>query len=45
MCASLTTAVITPCRDGTCMTYGDGDGTTFNPFVAMDVSGHELTHG
>lgn len=28
-----------------CMTYGDGDGTTFNPFVSIDVAGHEMTHG
>jgi len=28
-----------------CMTYGDGDGTTFRPLVALDVAGHEMTHG
>jgi Zn-dependent metalloprotease len=28
-----------------CMTYGDGDGVTFYPFVALDVTGHEMTHG
>ncbi|NJC72867.1 M4 family metallopeptidase [Planosporangium thailandense] len=28
-----------------CMTYGDGDGTQFNPFVALDVAGHEMSHG
>ncbi|MFJ2732682.1 M4 family metallopeptidase [Streptomyces sp. NPDC087317] len=28
-----------------CMTYGDGDGTTFGPLVALDVAGHEMTHG
>lgn len=28
-----------------CMTYGDGDGTTFSPFTAIDVTGHEMTHG
>lgn len=28
-----------------CMTYGDGDGTTFNPFTSLDVAGHEMTHG
>jgi Zn-dependent metalloprotease len=27
-----------------CMTYGDG-GTTFFPVVAVDVAGHEMTHG
>ena len=31
--------------DGTQMTYGDGDGTTFTPFTALDVCGHEITHG
>lgn len=28
-----------------CMTYGDGDGTQFGPLVALDVAGHEMTHG
>lgn len=28
-----------------CMTYGDGDGLTFNPFTSLDVAGHEMTHG
>jgi zinc metalloprotease ZmpA len=28
-----------------CMTYGDGDGTTFGPLVSLDVSGHEMSHG
>jgi len=28
-----------------CMTYGDGDGTTYLPLVALDVAGHEMTHG
>ena len=28
-----------------CMTYGDGDGVTFNPFDSIDVAGHEMTHG
>lgn len=27
-----------------CMTYGDG-GSTFYPLVALDVAGHEMTHG
>jgi len=31
--------------DGQKMTYGDGDGTTFTPFTALDVCGHEITHG
>jgi Zn-dependent metalloprotease len=28
-----------------CMTYGDGDGTTMGPLVALDVAGHEMSHG
>jgi Zn-dependent metalloprotease len=28
-----------------CMTYGDGDGRTYLPLVALDVSGHEMSHG
>ncbi|MFZ3570699.1 M4 family metallopeptidase [Streptomyces sp. BH097] len=28
-----------------CMTYGDGDGKTFGPLVALDVTGHEMSHG
>lgn len=32
--------------DGTQMVFGDGDGTVFNRFtIAVDVIGHELTHG
>jgi hypothetical protein len=32
--------------DGTQMVFGDGDGTVFNRFtIAVDVVGHELTHG
>jgi len=31
--------------NGSSMTYGDGDGTTYNPFDAVDVVGHEMTHG
>ncbi|MEW2400094.1 M4 family metallopeptidase [Streptomyces sp. NPDC046862] len=27
-----------------CMTYGDGSGNS-NPLVAIDVAGHEMTHG
>jgi Zn-dependent metalloprotease len=30
--------------DGTQMTYGDGAGNT-HPLVALDVAGHEMTHG
>jgi len=28
-----------------CMRYGDGDGVTFRPLVALDVAGHEMSHG
>lgn len=28
-----------------CMTFGDGDGVTYNPFVSLDVTGHEMSHG
>ena len=28
-----------------CMLYGDGDGTNYGPFTALDVGGHEMTHG
>ncbi|MCG3163734.1 MAG: Bacillolysin [Acidobacteria bacterium] len=31
--------------DGSSMSYGDGDGTTFRPFDAIDVVGHEMMHG
>jgi Zn-dependent metalloprotease len=32
--------------DGTQMVFGDGDGQLFNRFtIALDVIGHELTHG
>ena len=32
--------------DGTQMVFGDGDGKVFNRFtIAVDVIGHELTHG
>jgi Zn-dependent metalloprotease len=31
--------------NGTVMTYGDGNGTTFSPLVSLDVAGHEMTHG
>lgn len=31
--------------NGTRMTYGDGDGSTFSPLVSMDIAGHEITHG
>ncbi len=29
-----------------CMTFGDGDnGVRYNPLVALDVAGHEMSHG
>jgi zinc metalloprotease ZmpA len=28
-----------------CMSYGDGDGATYLPLVAIDVAGHEMSHG
>lgn len=28
-----------------CMTYGDGDDVTLYPFAALDIIGHEVTHG
>jgi Zn-dependent metalloprotease len=31
--------------DGSKMTYGDGDGTSYGPFTALDVTGHEMSHG
>lgn len=30
--------------DGSRMTYGDGSGNS-NPFTAIDIAGHEVTHG
>ncbi len=31
--------------NGSYMTYGDGNGTTFTILTAIDVCGHEITHG
>jgi Zn-dependent metalloprotease len=28
-----------------CMTYGDGDGSMLKTLVALDVAGHEMSHG
>lgn len=28
-----------------CMTYGDGDGMVIGPLVALDIAGHEMSHG
>ena len=30
--------------DGQRMTYGDGNGNN-SPFTALDIAGHEITHG
>lgn len=30
--------------DGVRMTYGDGDGSSYLPFTAIDICGHEITH-
>jgi Zn-dependent metalloprotease len=31
--------------DGSCMTYGDGDGVEYYPLTPIEVVAHELTHG
>ena len=31
--------------NGSSVTFGDGDGSVFSPLVALDVVGHEMTHG
>jgi len=31
--------------DGTCMTYGDGDGIDYLPFTPIEIVAHEITHG
>ncbi|MGO3182494.1 MAG: M4 family metallopeptidase [Aequorivita sp.] len=31
--------------DGSRMTYGDGDGTSYGPLVSLDICGHEIAHG
>lgn len=31
--------------DGSKMTYGDGDGSTFSALTTLDIAGHEITHG
>jgi Zn-dependent metalloprotease len=28
-----------------CMTYGDGDGVSLSPLVALDIASHEMSHG
>jgi Zn-dependent metalloprotease len=31
--------------DGQRMTYGDGNGGSWSPLTALDIAGHEITHG
>ena len=31
--------------DGSKMVYGDGNGSTFQPFTSVDIVGHEIGHG
>ncbi|TQD40628.1 M4 family metallopeptidase [Haloflavibacter putidus] len=31
--------------DGSRMTYGDGDGKSYGPLVALDIVAHEISHG
>ncbi|MEM7038893.1 MAG: M4 family metallopeptidase, partial [Bacteroidota bacterium] len=31
--------------DGQRMTYGDGNGGSWDPFTCLDIAGHEITHG
>ena len=31
--------------NGSVMTYGDGNGTSYSPLVPLDIVGHEITHG
>jgi Zn-dependent metalloprotease/subtilisin-like proprotein convertase family protein len=31
--------------NGSVMTYGDGDGSTFSPLTELDICAHELSHG
>jgi len=28
-----------------CMSFGDGNGTTYSSMVALDIAGHEMSHG
>jgi len=28
-----------------CMSFGDGDGISYNPFTSLDITAHEMTHG
>jgi Zn-dependent metalloprotease len=28
-----------------CVSFGDGDGTAYNPFTSIDIAAHEMTHG
>lgn len=31
--------------NGSVMTYGDGNGSTYGPLTTLDIVGHEITHG
>lgn len=31
--------------DGQRMTYGDGNGSSFNALISLDIAAHEMTHG
>lgn len=42
---SFSTNYVNAFWDGTRMTYGDGNGSSFSPLVSLDVVGHEITHG
>ena len=42
---SYSTAYVNAYWDGSMMVYGDGDGDYSNSLTALDIAGHELTHG
>ena len=42
---SYSTAYVNAYWDGSMMVYGDGDGYYSNSLTALDIAGHELTHG
>ena len=31
--------------NGSVMTYGDGNGSSYNPLTSLEIVGHEITHG
>nr|WP_261370139.1 M4 family metallopeptidase [Lysobacter antibioticus] len=39
------TSLVNAYWTGSAMVYGDGDGVTYRPLVALDVAGHEMAHG